>query len=144
MLEKIKYLKQLAIAKANEEVDKAKIKWRKRKWRLPRNRTVARPVSHRPRPSVYYSILKKAGKNVCVCELCGSDYKITVHHKDGNPFNNKLKNLQVLCWHCHLLFHNPVEAGIHDELEGTKADLDPLNDKETRKFLGIIDEEKDI
>ena len=142
-----KDLQRILKAEPCDEPDRAKIKWRKQKWKLPEkigDNVFSKRYTHRPPAKVYYDILKTAGKNVCVCELCGGDYKITVHHRDGNPFNNKLENLQVLCWHCHLLFHNSIESGVHDELEGTKADIDPLDDEETRKFLGIIDEERDI
>ena len=38
------------------------------------------------------------------CENCGKDLtglKPFIHHKDGNPSNNKLSNLIVLCPDCH-------------------------------------------
>jgi len=38
------------------------------------------------------------------CELCkhnGSVSKLQVHHKDGNPYNNKKENKQTLCEKCH-------------------------------------------
>lgn len=85
--------------------------------------------------------LRQAGRNCRQCETCGSDYKLTVHHIDGNPFDNGLENLQVLCWHCHLLFHEPSEAGVHEELEGTKSDFDNLDNPETRRFHGIVEED---
>jgi 5-methylcytosine-specific restriction endonuclease McrA len=46
------------------------------------------------------SLLRSMGK----CERCGNSLKnVTphLHHKDGNPQNNKLSNLQVLCPNCH-------------------------------------------
>ena len=37
-----------------------------------------------------------------ICERCGEDKKrIEVHHKDGNPYNNEISNLEVLCIQCH-------------------------------------------
>jgi 5-methylcytosine-specific restriction endonuclease McrA len=36
------------------------------------------------------------------CKICGYDKSVTVHHIDGNPANNALDNLVVLCWNCHL------------------------------------------
>jgi len=37
-----------------------------------------------------------------VCERCGETKKrIEVHHKDGNPYNNEISNLEVLCIQCH-------------------------------------------
>jgi 5-methylcytosine-specific restriction endonuclease McrA len=131
----------------DEEPDRSKIKWRKRKWKIPTRPGMiidGKPFYHRPPPKIYYEILRNAGRNVCVCERCGSDYRITIHHKDGNPFNNQLENLEVLCWNCHSLVHNPEEEGIHHELEGTKADIDTLDDPDVRRFLGIVDEEEDL
>lgn len=46
------------------------------------------------------------------CESCGTttwlDRKcpIELHHIDGNPRNNNLKNLQMLCPNCHALSKN--------------------------------------
>lgn len=46
------------------------------------------------------------------CELChnsqwlNSPINLTVHHKDGKSQNNKLENLQLLCWNCHSYTHN--------------------------------------
>ena len=31
-----------------------------------------------------------------------SEVKLTVHHRDGNPRNNRLSNLACLCRRCHL------------------------------------------
>ncbi len=105
-----------------EEPDRAKIKWKKRKWTLPRGKTTTRPKTHRPKLETYYKVLELASKSLCVCVLCNSDYHITVHHIDGNPYNNELDNLQVLCWHCHSLLLDPSEHGVHHELEGTRMD----------------------
>lgn len=35
------------------------------------------------------------------CELCG-EIATDRHHKDGNPGNNDLSNIQPLCRHCHM------------------------------------------
>jgi hypothetical protein len=41
------------------------------------------------------------------CEKCeltewlGKKISLEVDHKDGNPFNHKLSNLQILCPNCH-------------------------------------------
>ena len=42
-------------------------------------------------------LIKEVGK----CEICGIKYPLTVHHKDGNRYNNRRDNLQVLCFNCH-------------------------------------------
>ena len=39
------------------------------------------------------------------CEKCQSTKNLDVHHMDENPFNNSLKNLQVLCRSCHTKHH---------------------------------------
>lgn len=128
-------------AKPSDEPDHARTIWKKQRWKLPRGKTTARVRTIRPSHEIYWHILRQAGRNCRQCETCGSDYKLTVHHIDGNPFNNSLENLQVLCWHCHLLFHEPSEAGVHEELEGTKSDFDNLDNPETRRFHGIVEED---
>ena len=48
------------------------------------------------------------------CQLCGWDKKrneekyspCELHHIDGNPYNNSLDNLQILCPNCHSLTDN--------------------------------------
>lgn len=137
--------KELAIlhAKPAEEPNRSKMKAKKQKLILPRKALVFRVKSNRPSPKVYWQILREAGRDTTHCEGhgCGSDYKLTVHHIDGNPHNNSLSNLRILCWDCHLLQHNNVESGVIDELEGTKADMDNLNDPEVRAFYGIVQED---
>lgn len=51
-----------------------------------------------------YIIPRKDGKKM-VCELCGSDRHMCIHHKDGNRENNSLENLQCLCKKCHQKHH---------------------------------------
>jgi len=128
----------------DSEPDRGRIQWRKRQYYRPRNRTRFRPKTRHPDPEDYYNVLRKAGRNLCVCEQCGSDYRITIHHKDGNPYNQSIENLEVLCWNCHLAVHDPTEEGVHDEREGTRLDSDDLDDPEIRKFYGVVDEEEDL
>jgi hypothetical protein len=51
--------------------------------------------------------LYKAGLKKEVCELCQltnwRNYKLPLelHHKNGDPNDNELKNLQILCPNCH-------------------------------------------
>lgn len=41
------------------------------------------------------------------CELCGritwngKPISLELHHVDGNPYNNRLRNLKILCPNCH-------------------------------------------
>lgn len=40
-----------------------------------------------------------------VCEICNKKIKLLVHHKDTNRHNNRLENLQVICFSCHCNIH---------------------------------------
>lgn len=46
------------------------------------------------------------------CECCGQstwmghNIPLTLHHIDGNHNNNKLQNLQILCYNCHAMTEN--------------------------------------
>lgn len=46
------------------------------------------------------------------CERChrtkwlGKDIPLELHHKDGNHFNNFLKNIEILCPNCHSFTDN--------------------------------------
>lgn len=40
-----------------------------------------------------------------VCVRCGSLEGLEVHHKDGDPHNNILENLEFLCMPCHRRVH---------------------------------------
>lgn len=42
-----------------------------------------------------------------VCELCGCDENLDIHHIDGNWQNNNLDNLICLCRSCHNKEHKP-------------------------------------
>jgi hypothetical protein len=47
-----------------------------------------------------------------ICEGCklklwrDKPIKLTLHHKDGDAYNNNIDNLQILCWNCHSLTEN--------------------------------------
>lgn len=57
-------------------------------------------------PSIHASRNKARRKIEDVdCSICGSKENRVVHHKDGNPHNNELDNLQVLCTKCHVHLH---------------------------------------
>lgn len=45
------------------------------------------------------------------CEECGEDNKrkLVLHHKDGDPGNNEVSNIAVLCYSCHAKKHNNSE-----------------------------------
>ena len=39
------------------------------------------------------------------CERCGSTFKLLVHHKDEDRYNNAIDNLETLCKRCHQIHH---------------------------------------
>ena len=80
-------------------------------------RAIRQPRVKRSEPSMDYkkylrskewqdvreSLFKVRGKK---CEECGSEEQINVHHKHyGSLYNEKLKDLQVLCRSCHRKTH---------------------------------------
>ena len=68
-------------------------------WEEPRRKPIPMSVQKKV-------IARSRGK----CEICGFDFvkhdvKPHIHHKDGNPRNNKLSNLIVVCPNCHSKLH---------------------------------------
>jgi len=112
-------------AKPSEEVDRAKIKWPKIKWKRPRGETVFKPKKYRRlRLSGFYlrNLLEKHGRDVTHCEnpYCEARRHLQIHHKDGNPNNNSLENLIVLCRNCHINGHKIADlTGVKDWDIGT-------------------------
>lgn len=50
---------------------------------------------------------KRARQNVgMLCESCGSNQKLHVHHVDCDPSNNEQSNHQTLCESCHHSWHS--------------------------------------
>lgn len=45
--------------------------------------------------------LIKEGYKQHKCELCGYEENVELHHINGNPCDNRLENLQILCPNCH-------------------------------------------
>lgn len=77
-----------------------------------------KPVSQSARTKV---LVRSKGK----CECCGinlDNVKPHIHHKDGNPRNNKLSNLRVLCPNCHSRKHDKLK-------KKTKEEYDPFGFK---------------
>lgn len=67
---------------------------RKYKSRLPISTDLRRAV---------YQLFDRA------CRSCGNREANQIHHIDGDPSNNHIKNLELLCYDCHLI----VEGKIH-------------------------------
>ena len=45
---------------------------------------------------------------IFICEFCGINDKIVIHHKDKNRKNNDIANLQALCDSCHAWLHYKI------------------------------------
>lgn len=42
------------------------------------------------------------------CKTCPECENLTVHHVDGNRYNNQMDNLITLCERCHRKIHTPL------------------------------------
>lgn len=67
-----------------------------------------KPVgSHRLKLRLIKEGLKKHSCEICKNETWnGKKIPIHLHHIDGDKFNNKIKNLQILCPNCHAQTEN--------------------------------------
>lgn len=72
---------------------------------------------HYDKQNPYRIILQEAGITE-LCVVCSSrksgNNRLSVHHVDGNHYNNELNNLVWICESCHQFIHN--SEGIHSEL----------------------------
>lgn len=50
--------------------------------------------------------LFKAGLKKDICEICGREGSNELHHINGNPTDNRIENLQILCPNCHAKTEN--------------------------------------
>lgn len=95
-------------------------KWKEvaKKWRIVQGKTeLQRKKRFHPTTEKARKLLKEACRDLTVCQECGSKNVIQIHHRDGNPFNDSLENLAILCRGCHMREHH-IEFGCFDELEG--------------------------
>ena len=60
-------------------------------------------VENSPHKNTYQLKLRliKEGLKEAKCEICGYSESIELHHINGNPTDNRLENLQILCPNCH-------------------------------------------
>lgn len=66
----------------------------------------------KPKIGMNWSTLHYHARNLLpngCCEICGSNKNVDVHHKDLNPENNLLNNLQRVCRSCHIKIHHPAK-----------------------------------
>ena len=88
-----------------------------------------KPVSQSARTKV---LIRAKGR----CEKCGhylDDVKPHIHHKDGNPKNNKLSNLKVLCPNCHSNVHDKPIKRKPENTDMNPFGTNPLFGKPSRK-----------
>jgi len=86
--------------------------------------------------------------NICdICNISEDDAEgLIVHHKDENPNNNDIENLQIVCSACHATLHKAkaakyrnkfsppaIERGVRFILHGLKVDIQDDNFFETPK-----------
>ena len=66
-------------------------------------------------------VLVQTGYKEYKCECCGisewngKSIRLQLHHKDGNPMNNNLENLEVLCPNCHTQTDNYGSKNTRDK-----------------------------
>lgn len=70
--------------------------------------------------SHYRNVYDSKPNKSTVCEKCGSDKRLHVHHIDFNRKNNLPQNLQLLCKSCHSKVHNFVHHLNNAEVKPTQ------------------------
>lgn len=64
-----------------------------------------------------FKILKhRVFGNIKECQICFKKKKdLVLHHKDGNPENNNVKNLVLCCRSCHSKIHKGIRGKVGDK-----------------------------
>lgn len=91
--------------------------------------------------------LINAGLKDYKCEICGYTDKVELHHINGDPTDNRLENLQMLCPNCHSKTDNyrakNISGRIHNVPETYfMTDKEVEKRKEERKAKKRIPEEQ--
>ena len=58
--------------------------------------------SEKTRERLLRFIIKHAG---FICQKCGVEEGLQLHHKNGHHYDNHIDNLQLLCFKCHAASH---------------------------------------
>lgn len=112
-----------------------------------KNRILTRPRKH-PGTKEARLLLEQYGRDLHICERCHSDIEgMHIHHKNGNPYDNILTNLVIVCSKCHRKIHGIIdwideldlveESGIVDEDKGIR------NEKPDKNLISVNVEELD-
>ena len=74
------------------------------------------------------------GLKVDKCELCGLDGKeltLELHHINGNHFDNRIENLQILCPNCHS--KTPNHRGKNNKYKKNFTNIKDLSELKTKR-----------
>lgn len=67
--------------------------------------------------------LFKEGLKEQKCEICGYTENLELHHINGNPTDNRIENLQILCPNCHAKTNNFRGKNISHRIHTPANDL---------------------
>lgn len=82
-----------------------------------------------------------------ICSDCGiselgykqiKNSKLSVHHKDNNHYNNKLKNLCWLCNHCHQRRHNGTKTFLEENKVINTELIDLYRQNKTLRYISKL------
>jgi len=98
------------------------LKKRYPKFRLIQGKTTLKPKrAQHPGTQKAHKVLEYYGRDTSRCQICESTTRVQIHHLDGNPNNNRIENLAVLCRKHHRRKHN-IPVDVIDELEDIPYD----------------------
>lgn len=75
------------------------------------------------------------------CQLCGSTDDLHVHHREYNPYNERLSDLTVLCGNCHARFHGVKRTWLLNLIsDATKAleDAQKQGEENTTNLVRVL------
>jgi hypothetical protein len=91
-------------------------------------------------------VLYDHGRDLGTCGRCGTNQRrMHIHHKNSNPYDNNLTNLQVVCAACHRKIHGIIEEATdwidEAEIDGDNGiiddDFEVVDEKPDRNLISI-------